>query len=128
MFVNIQSFILDAGIDAKAVDLLDGIEKQDATSGCPEVDDKYAEGFCSKESPAVAVESAIGCGEQTCQQSAKDAADTVYGACAHRVVDVQDVVNELNGIDKYGATHKSDDHCSDGRNEVATGSDAHQTS
>ena len=128
MFVNVQSFVLNTGRHPKAMKFLDAKEEKEAAGSSPEVDDKDAEAFCPKETPAVAVESAIGCGEQTCQQSAKDAADTVYGACANRVVDVQDVVNELNGIDKYGATHKSDDHCSDGRNEVATGSDAHQTS
>ena len=128
MFVNVQSFVLNTGRHPKAMKFLDAKEEKEAAGSSPTVDDKDAEAFCPKEAPAVAIERAVARREKAGHQRAENATDTMYGAGTYRVVDVQDVVNELNGIDKYGATHKSDDHCSDGRNEVATGSDAHQTS
>ena len=42
------------------------------------------------------------------------------------VVDVQTVVDELDGIDEYRATHESDAYCSDGRHEVASGCYAYE--
>ena len=114
MLIHVQSFVLNTGRHPKAVKFLDAKEEKEAAGSSPEVDDEDAEALSTEESPAASVESAIGCGEQTCQQSAKDAADTVYGACANRVVDVQDVVNELNGIDKDCTTYQTDDNGTDG--------------
>ena len=45
---------------------------------------------------------------------------------SHRVVDVQTVINELDGKDEHRATDQTDSHCTDGRYEVAPGRDAHE--
>ena len=56
MFVDVQSFLLDATIDAQTVQTLDAVEQDEAAQGCPEVDAKDAEALSTEESPAVTVE------------------------------------------------------------------------
>lgn len=56
MLVNIQSFILNTGINTQAMQFFDAEEQDETADGSPEVDDQYAEHLCSEESPAVSVE------------------------------------------------------------------------
>ena len=44
-----------------------------------------------------------------------------------RVVDVQAVVDELDGINQYQSTDKSDDDSTEGRHQVAASCYAHQS-
>ena len=59
MFVNIQSFVLNAAINTQTMQLLDAIEQDEATGGSPEVDDQDAEALRPEESPAMTIESTI---------------------------------------------------------------------
>ena len=127
VLIYIQSFVLNAGIDSKAMEFPYSVEQGEAANCCPEVDDKDAETLCPEEAPATAVQSAARRGEQTRQQRAEDAADTVYGTGTNRVVDVQLMVDELDGKDKHDAADEADGDGSNGRDEVATCRDAHQS-
>ena len=59
MFVNIQSFVLNAAVDAETVKFLDAIEQDKATGGSPEVDDQDAEALRPEESPTMTIECSI---------------------------------------------------------------------
>ena len=61
MFVNIQSFVLNAAVDAETVKILDAIEQDKATGGSPEVDDQDAEALRPEESPTMTIEGPIRC-------------------------------------------------------------------
>ena len=99
MFIHVQSFVLNTGRHPKAVELLDAIEEKEAAGCSPAVDDEDAEAFCPKEAPAVAIESSVACREKTCHQRAEDATDTMNGAGTDRVIDMQHMVDELDGKD-----------------------------
>ena len=111
MFVNIQTFVLDAGRNAKPMEFLDAIEEGDAAGCSPEVDDEDTKALGSEKAPAMSIEGAISGGEQTGHECAENTTDTVYRACTHRIVDVEHVVDELNGEDQDSATHETDDDC-----------------
>ena len=127
MLVHIQTFVLDTGGNAQAVKFLDTVEECDTASCSPEVDNQDTECLSTEESPAVTVESTVAGGEQAGHQSAENAADTVHTAGTDGVVDMQAMVDELNGKDEYCAADETDDNSSHGRDEVATGRDAHKT-
>ena len=59
MFVNIQSFVLNAAINAQTMQLLDAIEQDKATGGSPEVDDQDAEALRPEESPSMTIEGPV---------------------------------------------------------------------
>ena len=99
MFVNVQSFVLNTSRHPKAVKLLDTKEEKEAAGSGPEVNDKDAEAFSPKETPAVTVESAVACREKAGHQRAENATDTMYGAGTNRVIDMQHMVDELDGKD-----------------------------
>ena len=56
MFVDIETFLFNALVDAQAVQLLDAVEQGESTGGSPEVDDQDAKALSTEESPAVTVE------------------------------------------------------------------------
>ena len=99
MLVNVQSFVLNTGRHPKAVKFLDAKEEKEAAGSSPEVDDKNAEAFSPKEAPAVAIERAVARREQAGHQRAENATDTMNGAGTDRVIDMQHVVDELDGKD-----------------------------
>ena len=127
MFVDVETFFLDARLNTQAVQFLDAVEEDESTGGCPEVDNEDAEALCTEETPTKAIECTVACREQTCQQGAENTADTMYRGCTYRVVDVQLVVDELDGEDEYGTADETDDDSSNGRYEVATCRDTHET-
>lgn len=127
MLIDIQTFILDAGRNAEPVEFLNTIEEEDTAGSCPEVDDEDTEALSAEEAPAVAVESTVGGGEQTGHEGTEDTANTVYRACTYGVIDVEHMVNELNGEDQDSTTDKADDDSTQGRYEVATGCDTYET-
>ena len=114
MFVNVQSFVLNTGRHPKAVKLLDAKEEKEATGCSPAVDNKDTEAFSPEEAPAVTVESAVARREKARHQRAEDATDTMNGAGTDRVVDVQHMVDELDGKDQNYSADKADDDCSCG--------------
>ena len=59
MFVNIQSFVLNAAINAQTMQLLDAIEQDKAAGGSPEVDDRDAGARRPEESPAMTIEGPV---------------------------------------------------------------------
>ena len=59
MFVDVETFLLDAGRYTKTVELLDAIEESESTSCCPKVDDEDAEALSTEESPTVTIESTV---------------------------------------------------------------------
>ena len=128
MFINVESFLFDALVNAQAVQLLDSVEQSHTTGGSPKVDDQDAEQLCSEESPSVTIESTIRGRQQTCHQGAEYAADTMYRAGTNGVVDMQLMVNKLDGINQYDTTDKTNDDGSYGRYEIAASRDAYQTS
>ena len=99
MFIHVQSFVLNTGRHPKAVKLLDAKEEKEAAGCSPAVDDEDAEALSRKEAPAVTVESAVACREKAGHQRAEDATDTMNGAGTNRVVDMQHMVDELDGKD-----------------------------
>ena len=128
MLVDVETFLLYTFINAKTVNIFDAIEQNESTSGCPEVDDQDTEALCSEESPAVTVESTIAGREQTCHQGSQNTTDTMHRACTHGIVDMQHVVDELNGKYQYQTADQADDHSSEGRHEVTASGDTHETS
>ena len=127
MLVDIQSFILDTTIDAQSMQALDAVEQDEAAGSSPEVDDEDAETLSTKESPTMTIEGSVGRGQQTRHKRAQDAAYAMYGRSTHRVVDVQTMVDELDGEDKHDAADESDDDGSCRRNEITASSDAYKS-
>ena len=127
MFVDIQSFLLDTTIDAQSMQALDAVEQDEAAGSSPEVDDEDAETLSTEESPTMTIEGSVGRGQQTRHKRAQDAAYTMYRRSTHRVVDVQTMVDELDGEDKHDAADESDDDGSDRRDKVTTRRDAYKS-
>ena len=61
MFINIQTFFFDTGIDTQTMKFLDAIEQGKSAGCCPEVDHEDTKQLCTEEAPAEAVEGTI-CG------------------------------------------------------------------
>ena len=59
MFVNVESFLFNAFVNAQTVKFLDSIEQSETTGSCPEVDNQDAETLSTEESPSVSIESTI---------------------------------------------------------------------
>ena len=78
MFVNVETFLLDALVDTQAMQLLDAVEQNESTDSSPKVDDQDAKALSAEKSPAASVESAIRGRQQTCHQRTQNTADTVY--------------------------------------------------
>ena len=106
MFINVQTFVLDASIHTQAVHTLDAIEKGKSAGGSPKVDNQDAEAFSAEETPSAAVQHTVSGREQPCQQRAQDAADTMHRRGTHRVIDVQLMVDELDGKDQHRTADK----------------------
>ena len=120
MFVDVEAFLFNALIDAQTVQLLDAIEQNESAGSSPKVDNQNTETFSTEEAPAVAVERTVRSREQTSHQSTENTADTVYRAGTHRIVDMQHMVDKLNGKDQHETTDKTNDNSTYGRNEVTT--------
>ena len=106
---------------------LDAKEEKEAAGSSPTVDDKDAEAFCPKEAPAVTIERAVARREQAGHQRAEDATDTMNGAGTNRVVDMQHMVDELDGKDQNRSADKANEDSPKGRDEVAACRNAHKT-
>ena len=78
MLINVETFLLDALVDAQAKQLLDAEEEDDATGGCPEVDNEYAEALCSEESPSEAIEGTVRGRQQTSHDGSKYTTYAMY--------------------------------------------------
>ena len=126
MLVNIQTFVLDTGRNTEPVQFLDTIEENNTAGSSPKVDDEHTEALGTEEPPTMTIEGTIAGRKQSREQGAQDAADTVNRACAYWVVDVQTVVDELDGEYQYRTANKADDDGSQRRDEVATGCDANK--
>ena len=59
MLVNVEPLLLNALVDAQAMQLLDAVEQGESTGASLEVDDQDAQALSTEESPAVTIESAI---------------------------------------------------------------------
>ena len=126
VFINIQTFVFDPRLDPQAVCFLDAEEQQHTANGRPKVDNGDAEALYAQEMPAAAVQQAAVRSQHTRQDRPQDAAHPVYGRCAHRVVDMQFMVDEFNGIHQHGSANQSDYDGAAGRYHVAAGGNAHQ--
>ena len=127
VLIDIETFLLNTLVNAQAMNLLNTEEEDDTTGGSPEVYDENAETLSTKESPSVTIEGTVGHRQQTCHDGTQDTADTVYRRCTYGIVDVQFVIDKLNGIDEYDTTDESDDDGSPRRYEVTTSRDTHET-
>ena len=110
MFVDIETFLLNTLTNAQTVYLLDTIEEDETTGSSPEVDDEDTKQLSTKETPAEAVEGTVARREQTSHQCAEDTTDTMYRAGTHRVVDVQLVIDELDGVHQDDTTGQTNDN------------------
>ena len=97
MLVDVQSFVFYSGWDTETMHFLDAIEEDETAGCCPKVDNENAEALCSEEVPAMTVESTIGGREQAREQGAQNAANAMDRTCANWVVDVEAMVDKLNG-------------------------------
>jgi hypothetical protein len=77
MFINVETFLLDALVNAQAVQLLNAIEENDTTGSSPEVNDQDAKALSSEESPSMTIESTIRGRKQTRQQRSQNTTDTM---------------------------------------------------
>ena len=109
MFIDVKTFFFDSLVYTQAVQLLDAIEQDETAGGSPKVDDQDTETLGAEESPAVTIESAVRCRQQTRHQCAENTADTMHTRSTDRVVDMQTVVDELDGIDQHQSTDKAND-------------------
>jgi len=128
MLVNIQALVLDTGRNTQAVQFLDSVEEGEATGGSPKVDDEDAEGLSSEETPTVAIQCTIAYGEQAGHQRAQDSAYAMNAASSYRIIDVQTVVDELNGKDENRSANQTNDNCSHRRNHITASSNTYQSS
>ena len=113
VFVDIKSFFLYAFVNAQTMQFLDAIEQCESAGSSPEVDHEDTEAFCTEESLAETIERTIGCGQQTRHQGTQDTTYSMYRRSTYWIVDVQLVVNELDGINQYSTAYKADDDGSD---------------
>jgi len=127
MLVNIEAFFLNSVTYAQTMQFLDAIEQGETTDSSPKVDDQYAKALGSEESPAVTVEGTIGRREQACHQGTQNTTHTVYTGSTNRIVNVQFVVDELDGIDQYQTASQSDDDSTNRRYKITTRCNTYQS-
>lgn len=77
MFVDVETFFLNALVNTETDGLIDSHEEDDTAYCSPKVDDNDTEALCSKECETVAVEDTLRKTEETSQDCAEDTADTV---------------------------------------------------
>ena len=118
MFVNIETFLFDSLVNAQAMQLLDAVEQGETAYSSPEVDDQDTEALSTEESPASSIESAVRCRQQTRHQRTKNTTHTVYRRSTNRIVNVQFMVDKLNGEDEHDTADKANNYCSYWRYEV----------
>ena len=78
MLVDVETFLLYTLAYTQTMKLLDAIEQDEATGSSPEVDYEDTKHLCAKEAPTKAIEGTVTGREQTCHQSTKDTAYTMY--------------------------------------------------
>ena len=78
MLVDVETFLLYTLAYTQTMKLLDAIEQDEATGSSPEVNHEDTKHLCAKEAPTKTVACAIGGRQQTCHQSTKDTAYTMY--------------------------------------------------
>ena len=127
MLVNIEAFLLNTLADTQTVELFDAEKEQAASRNGPEVNDRDAKGLHTEEVPAAAIEETTVRSQQARHERTEDTADTVHAGGAHRVVDMQLTVNELDGVDQHDAADQADDDRTERRHHVATRRDTDQT-
>lgn len=102
MFVYIQTFFLDALVNAQSEELFDRTEEDDAAQGSPAVHTEDTQRLSTERAEAVAIEQAGARREQTNTKGTEDTADAVNGGGTDRIIDVQFLVDE-------GDTQRKDD-------------------
>ena len=78
VFVDVKSFFFHARLYTQPTRILDAIEKDEATSSSPKVDDKHTKHLCAEESPSAIIESTAINSKQSRQHGTKYAADTMH--------------------------------------------------
>ncbi len=124
MLVDIETFLLNSCGNAETEDLVETLEDYEAHECGPAANDEYTENLSAEEAPAMTIEETLRGGEQASKECAERATYTVDRACADGVVNMKLAVDELNSVDHYGATDKTDDDSSGGRYDIATSGDA----
>ena len=127
MFIDVKTFFFYTFINAQSVNIFYAIEQYESTNSCPEVNHQDAEALSTEEAPTTTIEGACLSSQQTSHDSTQDTADAVYRTCTYRIVDVQLVINKLNGEYQYRATNQTNNHGTNGRYEITTSGDTYQT-
>ena len=127
MLIDVETFLLNTGVNTETDSLLDAPEEHDTAGGSPCVDAENAEALCAEEAEAVAIESASVNGKQTGQECTEDTADAMHGTGTDGVVNVKLLIDEFNCERQYDTTDGADEDSAQGRYEVTAGGDAHQS-
>ena len=114
MFVDVQTFLFDAARYAQTVDLVETLEDDEAHAGCPGAHYDGTEQLCQEEAGAEAIEPSFAGAEEACQDGACETSDTVYRGGTYGVVDVQHLVDEVDGKDHQHTADGTDEGGSSG--------------
>ena len=127
VFVDVKPLVLNAGRNAQAVNPVKPLEHDEADRNSPQTDTERAENLCRKEAArVVAIEEAGHCGislarsKDAREDCAEHTAHAMNGTGSHRIVDVQHVVDELNGKGHHDTRHDADGGSPADADQVAT--------
>ena len=78
VLIDVKSFFFHARLHTQPTRILDAIEKDEATSSSPKVDDEDTKQLCAEESPSATIEGTAINSKQSRHQRTKYAADTMH--------------------------------------------------
>src|SRR5574344_1391100 len=116
MFIDIETFFLNALSNTQSVSILDAPEQKDSANGRPSVNCQNSKELCSQKTYAVTIKQSGRSRKQACQQSSKDSANAMYGTGSYRVVNMKFFINKLNGKNQHDATDSANGDGTDCRN------------
>lgn len=124
MLINIETFFLDALLNAEAVSLLDDGEDDEADNECEYSYDESTE-CLNTYACLYAIELRIA--EDTREDGTEKATDTVYRNCTNRIINVTNLIDKAYTPAHYHTDDEADESCCPDVNTIATSSDADQS-
>ena len=124
MLINIETFFLDALLNAEAVSLLDDGEDDEADNECEYSYDESTK-CLNTYTCLYAIELRIA--EHTSEDGTEKATYTMYRNCTHRIIDVTNLIDKAYTPAHYHTDDEADESCCPDIYTIATCSDADQS-
>ena len=124
MLINIETFFLDALLNAEAVSLLDDGEDDEADNECEYCYDESTE-CLNTYTCLYAIELRIA--EHTSEDGTEKATYTMYRNCTNRIIDVTNLIDKAYAPAHDHTDDEADESCCPDVNTVSTSSDADQS-